>query len=94
MYTSTRLDTRLPSNVGPTTSSIMAACCGIANGVNIFVHCLSTPISILNLTMSPESQENEVSNDILSKRKYSQLFTHESNTFLLKQIYGHRAAMM
>jgi len=36
--------------------------------------------------MSSESQEN-VSNDILSDQKYSQLFTHESNTFLLKQLY-------
>jgi len=100
MYMSTRLHTRLPSDVDPTTSSIMMVCCGvtgicrksIGNGVNIFVHCFSTPISILNLTMLPESQENDVSNDILSDRKYSQLFTHESNTFMLKQIYGRRAA--
>jgi len=74
------------------TSSIMTACSGvcgksIGNGVNIFVHFSSTPISILNLTMSWESQESDVSNDILSKRKYSQLFTHESNTFLLKQLW-------
>ena len=63
--------------------------CGksIGNGVNIFVHFFSTLISILNLTMSPESHENDVSNDILSERKYSQLFTHDSNTFLLKQLY-------
>jgi len=33
--------------------------------------------------MPPESRENDVSNDILSERKYFQLFTHESNTFLL-----------
>ena len=73
----------------------MTACCGvtgvcgksIGNGVNIFVHFFSTPISILYLTMSPESQENDVSNDILSERKYSQLFMHESNKFLLKQLY-------
>jgi len=76
------------------TSSIMTACCGvtgvcgksIGSCVNIFVHFFSTPISILNLAMSSESQENDVSNDILSERKYSQLFTHESNTFLLKQL--------
>jgi len=66
--------------------------CGksIGNGVNIFVHFFSTPISILNLTMSSESQENDVSNDILSKRKYFQLFTHESNTFLLEQYRANR----
>ena len=74
------------------TSSIMTACRGvcrksIGNGVNIFVHFSSTPISILNLTMSPESQESDVSNDILTEQKYSQLFTHESNIFLLKQLY-------
>jgi len=77
------------------TSLIMTACCGITgmcgksigNGVNIFVHFSSTPISILNLTMSSESQESDVSNDILSERKYSQLFTHESNIFLLKQLH-------
>jgi len=33
--------------------------------------------------MSSESQEN----GILSERRYSQLFMHESNTFLLKQLY-------
>jgi len=59
----------------------------IENGVDIFVHFSTTPMSILNLTMSPESQENDVSNDILAERKYSQLFTHESNIFLLKQLY-------
>jgi len=74
------------------TSSIMTACSGmcgksIGNGVNIFVHFSSTPISILNLTMSSESQESDVSNDILSERKYSQLFMHESNISLLKQLY-------
>ena len=41
--------------------------------------------SILNLTISSESQRNLDSNDILSVRKYCQLFTHESNTFLGKQ---------
>jgi len=40
--------------------------------------------------MSSESQENEVSNDILSEWKYSQLFTHESNIFLLKQLSANR----
>ena len=83
---------RLPTIM---TSLIMTACCGvtgvcgksIGNGVNIFVHFFSTPISILNLAMSSEGQENDVSNDILSERKYSQLFTHESNTFLLNQLY-------
>jgi len=75
MYTSTRLYTRLPSNC--TTSSIMTACCGVTggNGVNIFVHCFSTPISILNLTISPESLGNDVSNDILSEWKSYQIFS-------------------
>jgi len=59
----------------------------IGNGVNIFAHLSSTPSSILNLATSSESQYNDVSNDILSVRKYSQLFTHESNTFLLKHLY-------
>jgi len=54
--------------------------------VYIFVHFSSTPISILNLTMSSESQESDISNDILSEWKYSQLFTHEWNIFLLKQL--------
>ena len=55
--------------------------------VYIFVHFSSTPILILNLTMSSESQESDVSIDILSEWKYSQLFTQESNIFLLKQLY-------
>jgi len=38
--------------------------------------------------MSSESQENDVFNDILSEQKYSQLFTHELNIFLLKQLSG------
>ena len=46
-----------------------------------------TPISTSNLTVFSESQWNVVSNDVLSVRKYYQLFTHESNTFLLKQLY-------
>ena len=56
-----------------------------------FLYISSQPpfrFSILNLTMSSESQENDVSNDILPERKYSQLFTHESNIFLLKQLSG------
>ena len=39
----------------------------------------------MNLTISLESQWNIDSNDILSVRKYYQLFTHESNTFLGEQ---------
>ena len=38
----------------------------IGNGVDIFVHFFTTPISILNLTVSSESQENDVSNHVLS----------------------------
>jgi len=38
------------------------------------------PISISKLTTSSEIQRTGVSNDILSVRKYCQLFTHESNT--------------
>jgi len=77
---------RLPTIIS---SSIMTACSGvckksIGNGVNIFVHFSSTPTSILNLTISSESQYNDVSSDISSVWKYSQLFTHESNTFLAK----------
>jgi len=49
---------------------------------------LINPISILNLTMSSESQESDVSSNILSEWKYSQLLTYESNIFLLKQISG------
>jgi len=45
----------------------------------IFVHFSSTPTSILNLTISSESQWNIDSNDVLSIRKYSQLFTQKSN---------------
>ena len=74
MYTSTCLHTCLHSNVRvpmTMTSSIMTACCGmcgksIGNGVNIFVHFSSNPSSILNLTISSESQYNDVSNDISS----------------------------
>jgi len=94
VYISTSLlrSRRLPMIM---TSSITTAVAWLAcrekfiwNGVDIFVHFFTTPISILNLTMSPESQERVVSNDILSERKYSQLFTHESNIFLLKQLSG------
>jgi len=49
-----------------------------------FGHFSSTPTSILNLTISSESQYNDDSNDISSVLKYSQFFTHESNTFLAK----------
>jgi len=97
VYISTSLVMYLRSRRLPMimTSSIMTVCCGITgvcrksieNGVDIFVHFFTTPMSILNLTMSSESQENDVSNDILSERKYSQLFTHKSNIFLLKQLY-------
>jgi len=89
---------RLPTIM---TSSIMTACSGvcwksIGNGVNIFVHFSSTPTSILNLAISSKSQYNDVSNDISSVWKYSRLFMHGSNIFLLKQlwIYRRRAAMM
>jgi len=37
--------------------------------------------------MSSERQESDVSNDVLSERKYSQLFKHESNIFMLKHLY-------
>jgi len=54
-----------------------------------------TPTSTSNLTVFSESHWNTVSNE----RKYYQLFTHEWNTFPLKQlyqakwIYRHRVAM-
>jgi len=38
----------------------------------------------VNLTISSESQWKDVSKNILSVRKHSQLFTHASNTFLFK----------
>jgi len=74
-------------------SSIMTACSGvcgksIGNGVDIFVHFFTTPTSILNLTISSENQYNDVSDNISSVWKYSQLFTHESNTFLAKICYS------
>jgi len=39
----------------------------------------------LNLTILSESQQNNISNNILSIRKYCQFFTHDLNTFLGKQ---------
>ena len=48
----------------------------------IFVDFSLTPTSVLKLTISSESQWNIDSNDILSTRKYSQLVTHKSNTFI------------
>jgi len=65
-------------------SPCLTACQNIRNGVTFFVHFFSTATSILNLTISSESQWNIDSNDILSVQKYSQLFMHESNTFLVK----------
>jgi len=44
----------------------------------------ANPSSTLNLTVSSESQRNRDSNDILSIRKYCELFTYMLNTFLLK----------
>jgi len=80
---------RLPTIM---TSLIMTACStrreSTGNVVNIFVHFSSTFTSILNLTISSKSQYNDVSNDISSVWKYSQLFTHESNTFLAKIRYS------
>jgi len=91
VYVRTSLVMNVCSRCLPTimTSSIMMACSGmcgksIGNGVNIFVHFSSTRTSILNLTTSSESQYNDVSDDISSVWKYSQLFMHESNTFLAK----------
>jgi len=48
-----------------------------------FLHITYKPTSTLNLSKSPESQWNLDSNNTLSVRKYSQLFTHQSNRFLL-----------
>ena len=44
-----------------------------------------TATSILNLTISLDSQWKVDSNRILSVRKYCQFFTYESNTFLCKK---------
>jgi len=87
MYVCTR---RLPTIM---TTSITTACSdvcrkSIRNGVNIFVHFSSTATSILNLTILSESQYNNVSDDISSVWKHSQIFTHESNTFLAKIRYS------
>jgi len=99
MYTSTRLHMRLPSNVRAQQTCANDNDINDNDGMlwcvwkihqkwcKHFVHFSSTSISILNLTMSSESQESDVSNDILSEWKYSQLFTHELNIFLLKQLY-------
>jgi len=43
---------------------------------------LAATYTISKLTTSSESQQRDVFNDILSVRKYSELFTHELNTFL------------
>jgi len=43
-----------------------------------------TPTSTSNLTASSENQWNWDSKDVLCVRKYCQLFTHESNTFVAK----------
>jgi len=50
----------------------------------IFANCSQTPASTSNLSTFSESQWNVDSNDTLSVRKYYQLFTHKSNTFLLQ----------
>jgi len=50
----------------------------------IFANCPQTPTSTSNLTVPSKSQWNVDSDDILYVRKYCQLFTHESNTFLLQ----------
>jgi len=58
----------------------------IGNSVTfLYIFPQSPPRSWTNLTVSSESQWNIDANDLLSVRKYSQLFTHESNTFLGKQ---------
>jgi len=51
---------------------------------NHFWKLLANPNTILNLTVSLESQWNVDCNDILSMWKCCQLFMHDSNTFLLK----------
>jgi len=51
---------------------------------DIFANFSQTPTLTLNLTVSSESQRNNDSSDILSIWKQCQLFTHELNTFLLK----------
>ena len=50
----------------------------------IFANCSQILASTSNLSSSLGSQWNVDSNDILSIWKYYQLFTHESNTFLLQ----------
>jgi len=51
----------------------------------IFAKCSQTPASTLNLSTSSESQWNVDSNNLLSIRKYYQLFMYKSNTFLCEQ---------
>jgi len=58
----------------------------IGNGVIFLYISPRNPTSILNLTISSESQWNIDSSDILFVRKYYQLFTNESNTFLANDI--------
>jgi len=67
---------------------ITAACCGV-RGKYILRH-----ISVTFLYISPqpplrsvtsENQLNDIFTSLLSVQKYSQLFLHESNTFLSKQ---------
>jgi len=51
----------------------------------VFANCSQTPASTSNMSTSSESQWNVDSSDVLCVRKY-QLFTHESNTFLLQNM--------
>ena len=64
--------------------------CHLYSSVIFFANCSKTPASTLNLNTSLESQWNIDSNGILSVRKYYQLFTHESNTFLGEQYASFR----
>jgi len=69
-----------------TSLRITACCCDEAKTSETVLHfCIfsPTPIMILNLTKSSESQWKDVSNDILSIQKYCQLFRQASNTLLL-----------
>ena len=82
MYTSTRLHKHLPMYLRNDNDVIDNDGCGVT-GVSGKIH-----LNGERVLTSSESQERVVSNDILSERKYSQLFTHESNIFLLKQLSG------
>jgi len=71
---------------------IMLPCCSVQRWVHFVSHdCyisayfLQTPLSTSNLTIYTESQWTVDSNNILSVRKYSHVFTHESNTFLFQK---------